>query len=181
MDDSIETRKSECKASFDEHCEGGNRSFSVSWFRRWRIFDPFGKKLEAVFMAFQKACDSFKAMLSDEDDIDECCAYFSEGEGRFFSTRQRLHNIGDSDIHDSVSQTSHSKHSSTSKYSKSSSISSAKSTLGKKMLQNATRKANLIAEGSLLARRQSLVYQEMKLNQLKEEFQLQEEFNEIGS
>ena len=142
------------------------------------------EKLEAVFIAFQKACDSFKAMLSDEDDIDECCAYFSEGEGRFLSTRQRLRTFGDSEMqdiqpHDSVSQTSHSKHSSISKYSKSSSISSVKSALGKKMLQNATRKANLIAEESLLARRQSLAYQEMKLNQLREEFQLHEELTKL--
>ena len=47
------------------------------------------------------------------------------------------------------------------------------------MLQNATRKANLIAEGSLLERRQSLAYQGMKLNQLKEEFQLQEELTKL--
>ena len=142
------------------------------------------EKLEAVFIAFQKACESFKAMLTDEDDIDECCAYFSEGEGRFLSTRQRLCHFGDSEMqdiqpHDSVSQTSHSKHSSISKYSKSSSISSVKSALGKKMLQNATRKANLIAEESLLARRQSLAYQEMKLNQLREEFQLHEELTKL--
>ena len=38
------------------------------------------EKLKAVFIAFQKACESFKVMLTDEDDIDECCAYFSEGE-----------------------------------------------------------------------------------------------------
>ena len=142
------------------------------------------EKLEAVFIACQKACESFKAMLTDEDDIDECCAYFSEGEGRFLSTRQRLRHFGDSEMqdiqpHDSVSQTSHSKHSSISKYSKSSSISSVKSALGKKMLQNATRKANLIAEESLLARRQSLAYQEMKLNQLREEFQLHEELTKL--
>ena len=142
------------------------------------------EKLEAVFIAFQKACESFKAMLTDEDDIDECCAYFSEGEGRFLSTRQRLRHFGDSEMqdiqpHDSVSQTSHSKHSSISKYSKSSSISSVKSALGKKMLQNATRKANLIAEESLLARRQSLAYQEMKLNQLREEIQLHEELTKL--
>ena len=46
------------------------------------------EKLEAVLIAFQKACDSFKEMLSDEDDIDECCAYFSEREGHFLSTRK---------------------------------------------------------------------------------------------
>ena len=142
------------------------------------------EKLEAVFIAFQKACDSFKAMLSDEDDIDECCTYFSEGEGRFLSMRQRLRHFDDSEMqdiqpHDSVSQTAHSKHSSVSKCSKSLSMSSVKSALGKKMLQNATRKANLIAEESLLARRQSLAYQEMKLNQLREEFQLHEELTKL--
>eukprot|EP00112_Aurelia_sp_Birch-Aquarium-sp1_P003845 Seg1433.6 transcript_id=Seg1433.6/GoldUCD/mRNA.D3Y31 product="hypothetical protein" protein_id=Seg1433.6/GoldUCD/D3Y31 len=142
------------------------------------------EKLDAVFIAFLKACNSFKAIMDDEDDIDECCAYFSEGEGRFLSTMQRLRNVGDSEIqdiqpHDSVSQISHSKRSNVSKYSKSSSISSVKSALGKKMLQNATRKANLIAEESLLARRQSLAYQEIKLNQLREEFQLHEELTKL--
>ena len=81
--------------------------------------------------------------------------------------------------HDSVSQMSHSKHSSVSKCSKSSSISSVKSALGKKMLQNAARKANLIAGESLLARRQCLPYQGMKLNQLREEFQLHEELTKL--
>ena len=46
------------------------------------------EKLLAVFIATQKACDSFKAMLSDEDDIDQCCAYLGEGEGRLLRTRQ---------------------------------------------------------------------------------------------
>ena len=50
-----------------------------------------------------------------------------------------------------------------------------KSALGKKVLQNATRKTNLIAEESLLARRNRLAYQEIKLNQLREEFQFHEE------
>ena len=138
------------------------------------------EKLGAVFVAFQEACSSFKSMLNDEDDIDECCAYFSDGEGRFLSTMQRLHNVGNSEIpaihpRDSVSQTSNSKHSSVSKHSKSSSAASIKSALGKKMLHNATRKASLIAEESLLEKRQSLAYQELQLHQSREEFRLHEE------
>ena len=140
----------------------------------------FEAKLEAVFKKFEQACESFKVTLIEEDDIDECCAYFSEAEARFLSTRQRLHEIGDSEAHhiqpeDSVSQISVGKVSMVSKHSSSSSLSNIKSALGKKMLHNATRKAALIAEGSLLARKQNLAYQEMKLTQMKEEFKLQEE------
>ena len=144
----------------------------------------FEERLEAVFTKFEQACELFKATLSEEDDIDECCAYFNEAEARFLSAKQRLHAIDGSEVHhiqpdDSVSQISVGKASKVSKNSSSSSLSSVKSVLGKKMLHNATRKAALIAEGSLLARKQSLAYQEMKLTQMKEEFKLQEELMKL--
>ena len=144
----------------------------------------FEERLEAVFTKFEQACELFKATLSEEDDIDECCAYFNEAEARFLSAKQRLHAIDGSEVHhiqpdDSVSQISVGKASKVSKNSSSSSLSSVKSVLGKKMLHNATRKAALIAEGSLLARKQSLAYQEMKLTQMKEELKLQEELMKL--
>ena len=122
-------------------------------------------------------------------DIEECCVYFRDGQERFLSAMQQVHDVGNLEIpliqpiqpNDSASQVSQSRKSDISKYSKSSSSSSVKSALEKRMLQNATRKATLVAEERMLARRQSLAYQEMKLSQLREEFHLQEELTKLDA
>ena len=152
-------------------------------------FRRYEEKLQTAFATFQKACESFKAMLTEEEDIEECCVYFRDGQERFLSAMQQVHDVGNLEIpliqpiqpNDSASQVSQSRKSDISKYSKSSSSSSSKSALEKRMLQNATRKATLVAEERMLARRQSLAYQELKLSQLREEFHLQEELTKLDA
>ena len=46
-------------------------------------------RLMEIFEDFQNACDGYKAVNVDDDDIDECLAYFSEAETRFRSIRER--------------------------------------------------------------------------------------------
>eukprot|EP00794_Sanderia_malayensis_P008394 gene8394-biopygen6213 len=125
-------------------------------------------------------------MLTEVEDIEECCVYYRDGQERFFSAMQQVRDVANSEVpliqpNDSASQVSLSRESDISKYSKSSSSSSVKSAIEKKMLQNATRKATLVAEERMLARRQSLAYQEMKLSQLREEFHLQEELTKLDA
>ena len=47
-------------------------------------------RLMEIFEDFQNACDGYKAVNVDDDDIDECLAYFSEAETRFRSIRERI-------------------------------------------------------------------------------------------
>ena len=47
-------------------------------------------RLMKIFEDFQNACDGYKAVNVDDDDIDECLAHFSEAETRFWSTRERI-------------------------------------------------------------------------------------------
>ena len=46
-------------------------------------------RLMKIFEDFQNACDGYKAVNVDDDDIDECLAYFSEAETRFQSIREK--------------------------------------------------------------------------------------------
>ena len=41
------------------------------------------RRMEYTFCEFSKACEIFRDSLRDEDDIEECTAYFNEAERRF--------------------------------------------------------------------------------------------------
>ena len=152
------------------------------------------KNLCAVFEVFKRACYSYKHVLHDEADLEACAVYFSELETRWLSIRERVKlrlqlgkrippdksNLPSVTPEDSISQFA-SNSSLSSNVSKSSRKSSYKAILSERRLENATRRASLVAEESLLVRKQSLAYQELMLNQLKEELQLHTEITKLDA
>ena len=152
------------------------------------------ENLCAVFEVFRRACYSYKDVLHDEADLEACAVYFSELETKWLSIRERVKlrlelderippdksNLPSITPEDPISQFA-SNSSLSSNVSKSSRASSytCKAILNEKRLENATRRASLVAEESLLGRKQSLAYQELKLNQLKEELQLHTEITKL--
>ena len=54
-------------------------------------FRRYEEKLQTAFATFQKVCESFKTMLTEEEDIKECCVYFRDGQERFLRAMQQVH------------------------------------------------------------------------------------------
>ena len=48
------------------------------------------RRMEHTFYEFSKACEIYRHSLRDEDDIEECTAYFDEAETRFLSMKDRV-------------------------------------------------------------------------------------------
>ena len=47
-------------------------------------------RLIETFEDFKMACDRYKAVIVDEDDIEECLAYMHEAETRFIDIKERV-------------------------------------------------------------------------------------------
>ena len=46
--------------------------------------------MEEAFEKFKMACDSYRDLLVEDDDLDECGAYFRETESRFITMKDRI-------------------------------------------------------------------------------------------
>ena len=146
-------------------------------------------RLMEIFEDFQNACDGYKAVKVDDDDIDECLAYFSEAEKRFRSIRERiavwmqsqrkpLVDQEDPEVRpeDSISETKTRSHvSNRSAFSKS----PRKSTISEMMVKNAVKKASLHAEMSMFERQQSIAEEELRLNKRKQKLALEVEMAKL--
>lgn len=56
------------------------------------------RKMEEAFERFKKACDSYRDLLVDVDNLDECAAYFRETESRFIAMKERISLLMESNI-----------------------------------------------------------------------------------
>ena len=146
-------------------------------------------RLMEIFEDFQNACDGYKAVNVDDDDIDECLACFSEAETRFRSIRERiaiwmqsqrkpLVDQEDPEVRpeDSISETKTRSHvSNRSAFSKS----SRKSTISEMMVKNAVKKSSLHAEMSMFECQQSIAEEELRLNKRKQKLALEVEMAKL--
>ena len=168
----------------------GGESDDIETAARW---------MEHTFCEFRKACEIYRHSLRDEDDIEECTAYFHEAETRFLSMKDRVafwnassqmefhrHEHEGSKIRseDSVSQTK--SHSSRRSKSSRSSRNSRMSRLSETILRNSTKRASLLVEASMMERHQSLANEEMRLkceevrlSQLKQKLTLETEIAKV--
>ena len=157
------------------------------------------RRMEHTFCEFSKACEIYRHSLRDEDDIEECTAYFHEAKTRFLSMKDRVAFWNDSsklEFHrnehegskirseDSVSQTK--SHSSRRSHSSRSSRNSRMSRLSETILRNSTKRASLLVEASMMERHQSLANEEMRLkceevrlSQLKQKLTLETEIAKV--
>ena len=130
--------------------------------------------MEEAFEKFKMACDSYRDLLVEDDDLDECGTYFRETESRFIMMKDKISFFLESNIQrctqgsfpevtpeDSVSEVASHKTTRT----RSSWTSRERSSNAKLML--ATRKASLLAEESLLAEKYRLEKMELDLNKEK--------------
>ena len=56
------------------------------------------RKMEEAFEKFKMACDSYRDLLVEDDDLDECGAYFRETESRFITMKDRISFLLESNI-----------------------------------------------------------------------------------
>ena len=121
------------------------------------------RRMEHACCGFSKACEIYRHSSHDEDDIEECTAYFHEAETRFLSMKDGVAFRNDSskmEFHrnehegskikseDSVSQTK--SHSSRNKNSSNSSRSSRISRLSETILRHSTKRVSLLVEASMM-------------------------------
>ncbi len=144
-------------------------------------------RLIGTFEDFKAACDGYKDVITDEDDIEECLVYMKDAERRFLEAMERVsvvtHSLtkptppppddfgptqpDDVGPEDSVSEV-RSRSSSSPSHSRSSKTSkSGKYVLQDMMLKHATTKASLLAEASMLAASQDIAQEELRLIQRK--------------
>ena len=142
-------------------------------------------KLEEAFQDFKLACESYKAVLVNEADIEECFGYMHEVETKFHDTRRRVFeffqsvedhsSVREDDIRpkDSVSEVkSRTSNSLVSSRSSKNSKRSGKSAIQDKMLKNAATKAPLLTEASMLDECHDIAQEELRLSQRKQRLTL---------
>ena len=145
--------------------------------------------LKVAFEEFCRACELYRNSLVEEDDVEESHAYFHEAEVRFLVMKDRLalrlehiqqpeqaDREQDVTPEDSVSQVHSTNHSCKSSRS---SVRSSERLLQQRRLENAARRASLMAEASFLKMRQSLANQEVQLQQQKEDLQMKIELRKL--
>ena len=144
------------------------------------------RKMEEAFEKFKMACDSYRDLLVEDDDLDECGAYFRETEPRFITMKDMIKFHLESNIQrctqrsfpevtpeDSISEVAFHKTTRT----RSSWTSRERSSNAK--LIAATKRASLLAEESLLEEKYRLEKMELDLNKEKKALQLRTEIAKV--
>ncbi len=149
------------------------------------------RKLEENFEKFKLACNKYQDLLVDDDDLDECVAYFRETESRFTTMKERVNlflesntqthmqgNFPDVAPSDSASQvTPHETTSTRSSWTSRERSSNVRSSNAK--LKAATKRASLMAEESLLEEKYRLEKMELELKREKKALQLKTEIAKV--
>ena len=48
------------------------------------------EKMEKAFEKFKMVCDSYRDLLVEDEDLDECTAYFREIESQFITKKEKI-------------------------------------------------------------------------------------------
>eukprot|EP00794_Sanderia_malayensis_P011497 gene11497-12692_t len=142
------------------------------------------EKLDEAFCSFGDAWEKHKALLDDDDDVEESESYFHEAKMKYLCSKDRLamwfeskkktcsvteeqepSEIGPKD---SISQSTSSCSSRSSRSSRSS-----KATIEEKHFSNATKMASLRAEALMLKQHQNIANEELRISQLKQRLKLE--------
>ncbi|XP_065068249.1 uncharacterized protein LOC135693649, partial [Rhopilema esculentum] len=139
-------------------------------------------RLNETFDHFKVACQEYKAVMVDEDDIEECLAYTHEAERRYYDIKERVSLLtqplststemlkAEISPEDSVSEII--SHSCVTSMCSKNSKKSSRSTLQDMMLKNAVTKASLLAEASTFEECQNIAHEELRLSQRKKRLAL---------